>query len=298
MPTSYNKQQIEAKTLQVNFILSIGYVLFSIIIVYFAQSLTVLLDVGYSVITLLIYAASLYIVKKINQPANKRYPYGYYRLEPVFVLLQAGFILMVASSVIIMAIINLLIHAVTPNYVFAFASSITGTIICTIMYFFVRSSARKTGSKILHVDAELWKADALLSASVDISLALAIILIFFGLSDIAIYIDPIIAIAMGVIITIKPFKLIKEAGLNLLDASPEPVLKAQIIEVVETACNSQNFNIHDIKITQSGRFLFVDLRLKMPPTIQTQEIRHFKALLLKQYKEQFSSNIVYVYICI
>ena len=293
-----DKQKLEAKTLQINFFLSIFYVLFSLIIVYFAQSLTVLLDVGYSVITSLIYAASLHIIKKINQPANKRYPYGYHRLEPIFVLLQAGCILLVAISVIIMAIINIAIYAITPNYLFAFLASVTGTITCSIMYFFVRSASKKTGSKILHADAELWKADALLSASVDISLGLALTLLFFDLNYIAIYIDPIIAIAMGILITIKPLKLIKEAGLNLLDASVEPELNRQITFAAENICVKKSLHITDTKVTQSGRFLFVDLRLKLPPTLKTQEIRHLKALLLKYYKDNFKNHVTYVYISI
>ena len=293
-----NKQKIETQTLQVNFILSIVYVLFSLVIVYFAQSLTVLLDVGYSVITLLIYAASLYVIKKINQPANKRYPYGYYRLEPVFVLLQAGFILLVAASVIIMAIINLVTHAITPNYMFALIASFSGTLVCGIMYLYVRGAAKKTGSKILHADAELWKADALLSASVDISLATALVLIFFNLHNMASYIDPIIAIVMGIAITIKPLKLIKEAGLNLLDASVEPDLKNKLTDAANIICSNHQLTLQDIKITQSGRFLFVDLRLKLPAALPTQELRSLKAVLLKHYKDHFRDNVVYVYITI
>ncbi|WP_440615388.1 cation diffusion facilitator family transporter [Cysteiniphilum sp. 6C5] len=296
--SAQTSQIIEAKTLKVNFILSIIYALFSLVIVYFAQSLTILLDVGYSVITLLIYAASLYVIKKINQPANKRYPYGYHRLEPVFVLLQAGFILIVAASVIIMAIVNLMTHAVTPNYLFAFIASITGSLTCSIMYFYVRNAARKTGSKILHADAELWKADALLSASVDISLAIALILVFLGLPHIAIYIDPIIAIIMGFVITIKPLKLIKEAGLNLLDASVAPELREKITNAANLICSNQRLTIQNSIVTQSGRFLFVDLHLKLPQTIPTQELRHLKATLLKYYKDNHKENVIYVYLSI
>ncbi|ORU77761.1 cation transporter, partial [Francisella tularensis subsp. holarctica] len=55
-------QQLEKKTLKTNLIVASIYALFSIIIVYFAQSLTVLLDTGYSVISILIYAVSIYVL--------------------------------------------------------------------------------------------------------------------------------------------------------------------------------------------------------------------------------------------
>ncbi|MDE4972057.1 cation transporter, partial [Francisella tularensis subsp. holarctica] len=62
-------QQLEKKTLKTNQIVASIYALFSIIIVYFAQTLTVLLDTGYSFISILIYAVSIYVLRKINQPA-------------------------------------------------------------------------------------------------------------------------------------------------------------------------------------------------------------------------------------
>ncbi len=289
-------QVIEARTLRVNFILSLIYVLFSLVIVYFAQSLTVLLDVGYSVITIFIYASSLYVVKKINQPANKRYPYGYHRLEPVFVFLQSSFVLMVAASVILMACINLVMKVITPNYLFALLASLVGTITCYIMYLYVQSAAKKTGSRILRADAALWKADALLSLSVNISLAVAFILSLGGMKHLAGYVDPIVAIAMGIFITIKPLKLMKEAGLNLLDASVKPEVHTKITEVAHLLCGNYSFDVQKVIVTQSGRFLFVDLRLKVPASLSMQEIRNLKARMLKSYKEQFKKNVIYVYI--
>ncbi|WP_119342617.1 cation diffusion facilitator family transporter [Facilibium subflavum] len=293
-----NTQKIETKTLKVNFILSAVFVLFSLVIVYFAKSLTVLLDVGYSFITLLIYIISLYVIKKINQPANKYYPYGYYRLEPVFVILQAGFILVVSVSVIVISIVNLLTHAIIPNYLFALIGSFIGTITCSIMYFYVRNAARKTGSKILCADAELWKADALLSASVDISLAIALILTFYGLGDLAIYVDPSAAIIMGLVIILKPLKLIKEAGLNLLDASVAPELSKQITTIANITCKNQGLSAKKVVITQSGRFLCVDLYLKLPPTLQTKELHYLKTKLLKQYEAQYKKYVTYVFLSI
>ncbi|MBD2809237.1 cation transporter, partial [Francisella tularensis] len=109
-------QQLEKKTLKTNLIIATIYALFSIIIVYFAQSFTVLLDTDYSVISILIYAVSIYVLRKINQPASKYYHYGYYRLEPIFIMLDSWFVLLIAFIVIMISLFIIFTHTNKPNY--------------------------------------------------------------------------------------------------------------------------------------------------------------------------------------
>ncbi|AJC49262.1 cation diffusion facilitator family transporter [Allofrancisella guangzhouensis] len=290
-------KQLEKKTLKTNFIIAIGYAFFSIIIVYFAQSLTVLLDTSYSVISILIYAISIYVLRKLNQPANKRYNYGYYRLEPVFIILESWFVLLVALSVILMAIFNMFTHTIKPNYGVALLSEIVGTALCVYMYFFVNKRANQTGSKILFTDAQMWKADALLGLGVIFNIMIGFVLEKSGFDTLAIYVDPIVAILIGFYIVISPIKLIKEAYQHLLDAAPSSELKKQIFKVARTvASEGYNLPINNIKITQSGRFIFVDLYLDLPKIVDTQKILQFKTKLQREYERALPHNKLKVYI--
>lgn len=158
-----NTNQLEVFALRINVIISFAYTIFSIITVYFARSLTVFLDTSYSLVALLIYVLSLYVIKKIKQPANSDYPYGYYKLEPIFVMVQSAFVLLLAASIIIVSILNLFTHNIAANYTVALIVTTVAVLTCTGMYFFILKIAKNTGSKILIADAELWKADAVLS---------------------------------------------------------------------------------------------------------------------------------------
>ncbi|MDE5020948.1 cation transporter, partial [Francisella tularensis subsp. holarctica] len=75
-----------------------------------------------SFINIFIYAVYIYVLRKINHPAIKFYPYGYYRLEPIFIMLEWWFVLLIAVSVIWIARVTLFTHTIKPNYGIALLS--------------------------------------------------------------------------------------------------------------------------------------------------------------------------------
>ncbi|ABK89314.1 cation diffusion facilitator family transporter [Francisella tularensis subsp. novicida] len=289
-------QQLEKKTLKTNLIVASIYALFSIIIVYFAQSLTVLLDTGYSVISILIYAVSIYVLRKINQPANKYYHYGYYRLEPIFIMLESWFVLLIAFSVILIALFNIFTHTIKPNYGIALLSEIVGTVVCVVMFLFVNKRAKKTGSKILFSDALMWKADALLGVGVIFNISIGFALEELGYARLALYVDPVVAILIGCYIMINPIKLGKEAYSHLLDAAPNIEFRNQIRQIAKQVAENYFLLIDNIKITQSGRFMFIDVYLDLPEVIETKKILMFKSKLQQQLQNSFAQNKLKVYV--
>lgn len=292
---SYDKQ-LESKTLKINLIIAIAYAFFSIIIVYFAQSLTVLLDTGYSVISIVLYAISIYILRKINQPADKHYHYGYHRLEPIFIILESSFVLLIAFSVILIAIFNLFTHVIKPNYGVALLSEIIGTTLCVFMFLFVNSRAKKTRSKILLSDALMWKADAFLGMGVVFNIAIGFFLEKIGHHMLALYVDPIVAIFIGGYIMINPIRLGKEAYQHLLDAAPNPKFKRKSLNIAKRIAKNFGVCINDIKITQSGRFIFIDVYLVLPEVIETQKLINFRSQLQYKLENYFLQNILKVYV--
>lgn len=290
-------EKLEKKTLKTNLIVASIYALFSVIVVYFAQSLTVLLDTSYSVISILIYAVSIYVLRKINQPVNKYYHYGYYRLEPIFIMLESWSVLLIAFSVILISIFNIFTHTIKPNYAIALLSEIVGTIVCIFMFLFVNKRAKKTGSKILFCDALMWQADALLGIGVILNISIGFILEELGYIKLALYVDPIVAILIGCYIMINPIKLTKEAYWYLLNAAPDIEFRNQIRQIAKQVAESCYFLLIDnIKITQSGRFMFIDVYLDLPELIETKKILMFKSQLQQQLQNSFPQNKLKVYV--
>ncbi|MDE5039694.1 cation transporter, partial [Francisella tularensis subsp. holarctica] len=80
----------------------------------------------------------------------------------IFIMLESCFVLLIAYSVILIALFNIFTHTIKPNYGISLLSEIVGTVVCVVMFLFVNKRDKKTGSKILFSDALMWKADALL----------------------------------------------------------------------------------------------------------------------------------------
>lgn len=211
-------------------------------------------------------------------------------------MLESWFVLLIAFSVILIALFNIFTHTIKPNYGIALLSEIVGTVVCVVMFLFVNKRAKKTGSKILFSDALMWKADALLGVGVIFNISIGFALEELGYARLALYVDPVVAILIGCYIMINPIKLGKEAYSHLLDAAPNIEFRNQIRQITKQVAENYFLLIDNIKITQSGRFMFIDVYLDLPEVIETKKILMFKSKLQQQLQNSFAQNKLKVYV--
>jgi predicted Co/Zn/Cd cation transporter (cation efflux family) len=119
-----------------------------------------------------------------------------------------------------------------------------------------------------------------------------------GRHEIAIYVDPVVAIFIGGYIMINPLKLAKEAYRHLLDAAPDPQFKRKAFSIAKKVTEESEFSISNVKITQSGRFIFVDIYLALPEKINLKKVIAIKSQIQQQLKSCFSQYKLKVYIVI
>ncbi|ORU77302.1 cation transporter, partial [Francisella tularensis] len=151
-------------------------------------------------------------------------------------------------------------------------------------------------SKILFSDALMWKADALLGVGVIFNISIGFALEELGYARLALYVDPVVAILIGCYIMINPIKLGKEAYSHLLDAAPNIEFRNQIRQITKQVAENYFLLIDNIKITQSGRFMFIDVYLDLPEVIETKKILMFKSKLQQQLQNSFAQNKLKVYV--
>lgn len=289
------KKDLELFALRLNLLVASAYTVFGLVIAYFAKSLTVLLDAGYSLVALIVYLVSLYVVNKIKQPGTQEYPYGFYKLEPIFVIVQATSVLLLAILIIATSILNLIFSSIIANYYLAISATIVAVLLCFSMYFYIRSVANKTGSKILTADAQLWKADAIISAGVVVGLSIGFILERTWFHSLAIYVDPVIASILACIVVIKPIKLMLLSFRQLLDTSPAVKKRKALQAMVHTIAQESSININEIKVTEAGRYLYIDIR---PTGSQAQVCDYlaFKKDVLQKCQKVYENQIIEIVI--
>lgn len=104
-----------------------------------------------------------------------------------------------------------------------------------------------------------------------LNISIGFVLEELGYIKLALYVDHIVAILIGCYIMINPIKLTKEAYSHLLDAAPGIEFRNQIRQIAKQVAESYFLLIDNIKITQSGRFMFIDVYLDLPELIEAKK---------------------------
>ena len=77
-----------------------------ILVSWYSQSISVLIDSIYTIVAFFVYLFALYSTKKIKLPANPIYQYGYFKFEPIAVMVQSLLLFFVVILAICLAIIR------------------------------------------------------------------------------------------------------------------------------------------------------------------------------------------------
>ncbi|MDE4972171.1 cation transporter, partial [Francisella tularensis subsp. holarctica] len=80
----------------------------------------------------------------------------------------------------------------------------------------------------------------------------------------------------------------KEGYSNLLDSAPNIEFRNQIRKITKQVAENYFLLIDNIKINQSGRFMFIDVYLDLPEVLVTKKILLFKSKLQQQLQNSFA----------
>lgn len=192
-------------------------------------------------------------VKISSNPADEEHPYGHGKVENVSGVIE-GILIFIAAFLIIKEAINKILHPVilkeaTVGIVVMGFSAIVNLIISTILY----RVAKKEDSVALEADALHLKTDVYTSAGV----AVGLLLIHFTKIHV---LDPIVAIAVALLIVKESWELTRHAFRPLLDAQlPHDDLHKvkEILAKYESEC----IDFHDLKTRKSGNLKFVEFHM-------------------------------------
>ncbi|MDE5039671.1 cation transporter, partial [Francisella tularensis subsp. holarctica] len=77
---------------------------------------------------------------------------------------------------------------------------------------------------------------------------------------------------------------------------PNFEFRNQIRQITKQVAVNYFLLIDNIKITQSGRFMVIDVYLDLPEVIETKKILMFKSKLHQQLQNSFAQNKLKVYV--
>ena len=228
----------------------------------FSGSVSILSEAIHSAMDLLAAIIAFFSVKVSDSPPDAKHPYGHGKYENVSGVIEAVLIFIAAIWIIYEAIHKIIAPATVVENI-GIGTLVMG--LSAITNFFVSRRLYKVSKE---TDSIALEADALhLKTDVYTSLGVAAGLLLLWLTGWQI-LDPVIAIAVAMLILKESYELLKNAYSPLMDVS----LSDDEIKIFKEEMTQRGLPFHNLKTRKSGHFRFADLHLELPENMELKEV--------------------------
>lgn len=227
------------------------------------HSLAILTDFSITVVGLTVSLILYKSLKLSNRPADLFHNYGYGKVEHVCEAME-GVVLVGIALIMSFQALSSFFHPKMVTFPWiGFASStlsLTLNFIGAVIIFYL---ARKSSSPAVRAEGLHYTLEGFISTAIACAFLVTIWLKQSPYHAIEPYVDPAVTIFVSIAISAPSIKLMKQAFVNLLDASIEEPSKMET--VVRLAKLSDHFcNFRDLKTRNAGHKKFIEVKIILP----------------------------------
>lgn len=222
----------------------------------YTGSTAVLSDALESIVNVLAAFVALFVVRFAAQPADQDHPYGHGKAEYFSSAFEGGMISF-AGIMIIGESLRALFYHTQPRALEIGLVIVGGaTLINLLLGLYLRSVGRKYQSESLSASGTHVLTDVYTTVGVIVGL----LLVYF--TNIY-WIDPVVAIIVGLGLAYSGFKIVRQSMGGLLDQQDTSALQ-KLADSLEKCRRPGIIDIHHLRAIRSGRFHHVDAHLVVP----------------------------------
>ena len=221
-------------------------------------SSAVLLDGIFSFIDVIIKIMMLMTAKLVARETSKRFQFGYWQFEPLVLVVEGFFILLIVLYALISGIGDLLNGGRHVDFGIAY-------------YFYVHRINKSLQSNLIKFDNVSWSVDAWLEAAILISFIAAILLEDTSYSYWAVYIDPIVLIVLALQMTPSVIKIIVPSTKQILGWAPSS-LHDEVQEIMDRFMEKYSFKDYVTSVQAYGNSRIIEIDILVPKKFPYQTI--------------------------
>lgn len=205
-----------------------------------ADAVNNLSDAGSSIISLVSFRISA-------KPADRAHPFGHARIEYIASMIISFLVLLVGAELVKDSVQKLITPVGISPDLLTFAV-LGGSVLCKLwMCFFNRKWGKKLDSEVLRATS----ADSLSDAIATSAVLIANLAALFLPEAVRPYADPVMGLAVAVLILIAGCRVLNETKNSLLGESPDPQILQTIRDTV--AEYPEVLGIHDLMVHSYGK---------------------------------------------
>ncbi|MGC8119866.1 cation diffusion facilitator family transporter [Marinobacter sp. VGCF2001] len=222
-----------------------------------ADSLVILFDGAYSLISLGLSLLSLYAASLVRRPASEDYPYGMGAVEPLVIAVKGLVIGLVCVVSLVSAVVSLLQGGRPVAAGMATVFGAVNVVGCLAVWGYLRWASIRNDSGLVRAEQRQWLMDSALSAAVMIGFAIAWGLEHSEWSEFAVYADPVMMLLISFYFMTVPVKMVMESVRELLLAAP----RDEALEDIQETLAHMGLNPDQVKVAKLGPNLLLGARM-------------------------------------
>lgn len=248
-----------------------------------AQS--ILFDGFFSLIATFIKVLMLITARLITKPGNQRFQFGFWHLEPMVLLIEGSFLLLIAIYAFLNGVFGIINGGREIELGLVIVYAAVFSVVEFAYFLFVRHRNRKLKSSLIQFDNISWLVDAMLSVGLLVSFVSALLLKHYGHDRWAMYVDPLILIVLALSMLAPALKILRPALREVLGIAPDQ-LDETVRTVMEQAKATHGFEDYVSYVQKHGRARFIEIHVVLPADYPLQDVA-----TLDRLREDISSQL-------
>ncbi len=220
------------------------------------ESTAVLSDALESTVNVMASIVALFVIRFASQPADHDHPYGHGKAEYFSAAFEGGMIFFASLMIIGESVKALIFHEPTKQLELGLLVMAGAAILNLALGIYLRHVGKTHHSEALRASGTHVLSDVLTTVGVMAGLGL----VLWTKID---WIDPVVAILIGLQLAYAGFKIVRGSLGGLLDEIDETTLK-DLTTSLDKCRRPGIIDIHELRVIRSGRFHHVDAHLVVP----------------------------------
>ncbi|MFY8274649.1 cation transporter [Pseudoalteromonas sp. SSDWG2] len=202
-----SKHSLEKKLLTFSVLSALLFALMGIGLGVWMGSLVILFDGAYSFVSLMLTMVSLGATWYINSPTAKRSTPHIALVEPLVIAVKGCAITLMCVASFTSAVFAIMAGGREVDTDLALVFGVINLTGCLATYWVLANRGKRSQSALIDAESKQWLMDSVISAAVMAGFVLAGILTYAGLSQYAVYADPMMVVMASVYFTVVPLKM-------------------------------------------------------------------------------------------
>jgi cation diffusion facilitator family transporter len=233
------------------FLLAIKYLAYQI-----TGSTAILSDALESIVNVVAAVFALAGLTIARLPADRNHPYGHGKIEFFSAAFEGGLIAFAALLIIYQAVQALIVGVEIRSLNVGVGLTLAAGLANGALGWFLIRTGTKHHSLTLIADGKHVVSDFITSLGITLGLGLVLLT---GRS----WLDPLVAVLVGVQLAFTGFGLVRHAADGLLDAEDQTLLQ-RLLDAISANFEPGIIRVHFLRAIRSGRFTHVDAHLVIP----------------------------------